>query len=234
MTVLYLITARAGSKGLPGKNTKLLNGKALFLYSVDFARENMSDNDELCISTNDDELIDIAEKNNISIPFKRPEELSNDTANSRDVILHALEYYEKKGRVFDAVFLLQPTSPYRTKEDFQQIIKVYSKENDMVVSVKISKDNPYFNLFEEDESGFIQKSKKSDFSRRQDCPEVYAFNGSMYLINVGSIKRWNFNEFKKIKKVVMPMERSVDIDTIADWVLAEYYLQGNNNFEKQI
>lgn len=224
MKTLFLIPARAGSKGLPGKNTKLLKGKPLFFYSVEFALQNKTENDEICISTNDDALIQLAEENNISIPFKRPEALASDTANSRDVILHALEFYDKKGITFDTVLLLQPTSPLRTQEDFKNIKAAYTNDCDMAVSVKVSKDNPYFTLFEENEAGHLQKSKKGNFTRRQDCPNVYAFNGSMYLINVTAIQKMDFSAFKAVKKVVMPDERSVDIDTQSDWMLTEFYL----------
>ena len=99
----------------------------------------------------------------------------------------------------------------------------------MVVSVKISKENPYFTLFEENKEGFIIKSKEGNFDTRQDCPPVYAFNGSMYLINVKSIKKTKITDFKNLKIIVMPEERSVDIDTLADWALAEFYLKNENS-----
>ena len=94
--------------------------------------------------------------------------------------------------------------------------------------VKIAKENPYFTLFESTTDGFIQKSKSRIFERRQDTPEVYAFNGSMYLINVDSLKKSKLGDFRKIKKIIMPEERSVDIDTLADWSLAEFYLKNEN------
>jgi N-acylneuraminate cytidylyltransferase len=98
----------------------------------------------------------------------------------------------------------------------------------MVVSVKIAKENPYFTLFENSSDGFIEKSKLGLFDRRQDTPEVYAFNGSMYLISVDSLKKSKLGDFKKIKKIIMPEERSVDIDTLADWSLAEFYFKNEN------
>lgn len=224
MKILYLIPARAGSKGLLGKNTKMLGDKPLISYSIDFALNNMKVDDALCISTNDDQVIQIASSLGIQIPFRRPEELASDNANSYDVIMHAINFYEQKETYFDLVLLLQPTSPFRIKEDFENIIQSYQDDIEMVVSVKKSKENPYFNLFEEDKLGFLNKSKESNFQRRQDCPEIFAFNGSMYLINVNALKIQNINQFKKIKKMVMPDERSIDIDTFADWKLAEFYL----------
>jgi N-acylneuraminate cytidylyltransferase len=220
---LFLIPARAGSKGLPGKNTKIFLGKPLITYSIDFALANMRADDELCISTDDENVLAIAKKNGIHIPFIRPPELSSDEASTYDVILHAINYYKSINKSFDVLFLLQPTSPIRIKEDFEKMIAVYHHSLDMVVSVKISKENPYFTLFEESKRGFLIKSKKKNFERRQDCPNIFTFNGSMYMINMNSIVRSNINEFKKVKKVVMPEDRSVDIDTLADWVLAEFY-----------
>lgn len=229
MRILYLIPARKGSKGLPGKNTKLLGGKPLIEYSIDFALNNLKIDDELCISTNDEAVIEIAKSKGITIPFIRPEELANDSASSHDVIIHAINQYEKLNQTFDAVLLLQPTSPFRIQDDFTNLIKEYSVDTDMVVSVKLAKENPYFTLFEENSEGFLNKSKMGYFDRRQDCPEVFAFNGSMYLINIESIKKSRLTELKNIKKIIMSEERSVDIDTLADWTLAEFYLKNENS-----
>jgi N-acylneuraminate cytidylyltransferase len=224
MKILYLIPARGGSKGLPGKNVKRLGDKPLIVHSIDFAIRNKKDEDELCISTDDIKVIEIAKSKGIEIPFVRPDYLASDNATSYDVILHALEHYEKAGKIFDVVLLLQPTSPFRNQEDFDNLISIYNADLDMVVSVKNVKENPYFTLFEEDQLGFLEKSKKGNFQRRQDCPQVFAYNGSMYLMNVATLKKRTISEFQKIKKIVMPDERSIDIDTMADWILAEFYL----------
>lgn len=224
MSILFLIPARSGSKGLPGKNTKILGSKTLIEYSIDFALESLTEADELCISTNDPLVIEIAKNKGITIPFIRPEQLSNDTASSYDVIMHALNHYETINKKFDAVLLLQPTSPFRKHEDLQRLFKEFDKDVDMVVSVKIAKENPYFTLFENTSDGFIEKSKSGFFERRQDCPEVYAFNGSLYLMSVESLKKSRIIDFKRIKKIIMPEERSIDIDTSFDWSLALYFL----------
>lgn len=228
MKILYLIPARAGSKGLPGKNTRLLNGKALVEYSIDFALENATVQDEICISSNDEDVILISEKAGLRVPFKRPDELSSDSASSYKVILHALNFYRNIGKTFDAVLLLQPTSPFREKEDFKKLIAEFSDNCDMVVTVKEAKENPYFTLFEEDKQGLLVKSKAGNFQRRQDCPPVYAYNGSMYLMSTKSLAESEIQGFNKIRKVVMPEKRSIDIDTMADWVLAEYFLTTND------
>lgn len=230
MKTLFLIPARSGSKGLPGKNTKILGNKPLIVHTIDFALQNIDiKNDILCISTDDDDVIKIAFDLGINLPFKRPSELATDEATTYDVIMHALNYYESQNTFFDNVLLLQPTSPFRLQEDFINLISAYDNNCDMVVSVKKSKENPYFTLFEENELGFLNKSKKGNFQRRQDCPDVFAYNGSMYLIKTDSLKNSIITNFKKIKKVLMPDERSVDIDTMADWILTEYYFNSINN-----
>lgn len=233
MNVLFLITARGGSKGLPGKNIKHLGRKPLLWYSIDFARE-FSVDENICLSTDSDEIIAVAGERGLSVPFKRPEHLSSDSASSYDVIIHALEYYKAIGKIFHSIVLLQPTSPFRKKEFLDEMLNQYSESLDMVVSVKECHDNPYFSLFEENKTGFLQKSKAGDFARRQDAPKVYAYNGSIYLMNVASLYRSSIANFQKIKKYVMNEYYSIDIDSQFDWLVAETlvnseYLKNENN-----
>ena len=225
MRKLILIPARAGSKGLPGKNVKHLEGKPLISYSIEFAKEIASEKDVICISSNDMEVLEIARRYGIGLPFIRPDYLATDEAGSYEVIMHALEYY---GTVnFDAVLLLQPTSPLRRISDYLKLESKFKTEIDMVVTVRKSKDNPYFNLFEEDDDGTLKKSKSSAFTRRQDCPAVYAINGSMYLMNIESLLKTNIQGFTKIDKIELPDEFSIDIDTMQDWIIAEYLMRKN-------
>jgi N-acylneuraminate cytidylyltransferase len=224
-----LVPARAGSKGLPGKNTKRLGNKSLIEFSIDFALKHIKSEDELCVSTNDNDVIQIVKRKQLKLHFERPDELSTDNATTQDVILHALNYFQSTGGFFDLVFLLQPTSPFRNDDDWSAIISAYNDSLDMVVSVKESKENPYFTLFEESKEGYLFKSKQGNFTSRQECPPVYSYNGSMYLIKVKSLLEKKINEFRKIKKIIMPEERSVDIDTMADWAIAEFYLNKNEN-----
>ena len=218
MKLLYLIPARGGSKGLPGKNIKKLNGKALINHSIDFARNFTSDKN-ICLTTDSSEVIECALGNNYIAPFKRPDVLSNDTASSNEVILHALNYYESKGLHFDLLVLLQPTTPFRKKEDLRNMINMWDEDFDLMVSVKESKDSPYFNLFEENEKNYLIKSKESKSTRRQDGPKVYAVNGSLYIYNIESFKK---NSINNIKKYIMnePIY-SIDIDNHLDWEVAE-------------
>lgn len=221
MKTLYIIPSRMGSKGLPGKNVKLLNGKPLVSYSIEFALDNIKEGDVLCVSTNDELVIEIAKQLGVEIPFKRPNELATDNASTQDVIVHALNFYENKGVFFDAIMLLQPTSPFRIKSDLLEMFSLFDEYTDMVVSVKISKENPFFNLFIENKDGNLEKPFQGNYTRRQDCPSFYTFNGSLYLINSNSVKNKLISEFKVVKKVLMPDNRSIDIDNQLDWNIAE-------------
>ena len=191
MYCLVVIPARGGSKGIKYKNIKLLAGKPLINYTIEEAKK-VFDNSQICISTDSKKIKNIAEASGLKVPFIRPKELATDTANSRDVLLHAINYYEKRNNsIIDFVLLLQPTSPFRNARHIIESLDLINKNVDMVVSVKESKSNPYFNLFEENPEGFLIKSKKSDFTRRQDVIKVWELNGAIYLINVMSIKRKN-------------------------------------------
>jgi CMP-N,N'-diacetyllegionaminic acid synthase len=224
MERLIIIPARGGSKGIPNKNIKPLNGKPLIQYTVDIARQ-LSADEHICVSTDSVEIARVVESLGLKIPFMRPQALATDTAGSRGVVLHAVDYFEQLNRKYDCIMLMQPTSPFRSLSDLQEMIKLFTKDLDMVVSVKESHSNPYFSLFEENESGYLQLSKKGNYVRRQDCPKVYAYNGSVYLINGDSIRQKEFSEFTRIRKFVMNDVHSIDIDTEFDWWTAEMIIE---------
>lgn len=221
MRFLFLITARGGSKGIPGKNIKPFCGKPLLYYSIDTARA-LANDEDICLSTDDDEIIRAARAYNLEAPFKRPHDLATDQSGSYEVILHALDFYAQQDRNYDAVVLLQPTSPFRTAQHVKDAIALYSPDLDMVVSVNESASNPYYNLFEENSSGYLEISKKGNFTRRQDAPKVYEYNGAVYVMNVTSLRSTKLQEFSKVRKYVMPEEDSVDLDTPLDWEIAEF------------
>lgn len=227
MKVLAIIPARGGSKGLPKKNIKPLNGKPLINYSIESALKS-TEIQSVMVSTDSVEIIDIAQKAGAIVPFIRPESLSSDTATSKDVLIHAIDFLQKKGQEFDYVVLLQPTSPFRRKGDIDNAIKLaVKKDADMVVSVKETESNPYYVLFEENENGLLINSKKGNFTRRQDCPKVYELNGSIYVIKVAALLTCNALKFEKTIKYEMPKHYSVDIDTQEDFDYASFILSKN-------
>jgi CMP-N,N'-diacetyllegionaminic acid synthase len=221
MQTLFIIPARGGSKGIPGKNLKLFAGKPLLSYSIDLARQLTKDRD-ICLSTDDDAIIALAEGMGLALPFRRPYELATDKATTDDVIRHALDFYISIGRTYDNIVLLQPTSPFRQVSHVQEALSLFTPEIDLVLSVNLAEANPYFVLFEETKDGFLIKSKTGTFTRRQDCPKVWQANGAVYIYNVQSLLKGIEPANRRIVKYEMEYEYSADLDTELDWLFAEF------------
>lgn len=227
MKPLVIITARGGSKGVPGKNIKLLADKPLIQYTIEAARKIFSDQ-IICVSTDDSDIKRFVEKLGLKVPFIRPIELAQDNSSSYDVLIHAVNYYQNTGYKPDVIILLQPTSPFRTSNHIIEAMNLFDEDCEMLVSVKKSKANPYFNLFEQNKYGFLAKSKVGSYKRRQDCPDVYEFNGAIYLFKADVLLAKNINEFTKIRKYEMDEMSSHDIDTELDWKIAELLINKQN------
>ena len=222
--ILVVIPARSGSKGIPGKNIKKLHGKPLINYTIEAAKE-IFENSQVIVSTDDKEIAEIAASHGANIPFLRPKELAQDDSSTRDVILHLVDYFERQKSVPSVIVLLQVTSPIRNSKHLNEALDLFfHKDCDMVVSVTESKTSPYFNLYEENKEGYLQKSKDSAFTRRQDVPPVYEYNGAIYIFKTKSIVESEMKDFEKITKYVMSKNDSVDIDDEVDWKIAEYLL----------
>ena len=222
MKPLVVIPARGGSKGVPRKNIKLLNGKPLIHYTIEAARK-VFDDAFICVSTDDEEIKEIAELTGIKVPFLRPTELAIDTAGTYEVLLHAIKYFEKETNYYpDILILLQPTSPFRNEIHIKEALEIYKNSDcEMTISVKETKANPYYLLKEESDEGWLISSKEGSFTRRQDCPKVYELNGAVYVIDVKKLKEKQLNQFEKVVKYEMNEMDSIDIDTYLDWQIAE-------------
>jgi N-acylneuraminate cytidylyltransferase len=227
MKPLVVIPARGGSKGLPGKNIKPLLGKPLIHYTIEAARQVFEDS-QIMVSTDDESIKETVEQLGLKVPFIRPSELATDNSTSFEVLMHAIQYAETNQYYPDTLILLQPTSPLRNNIHIKEALQLFQKEVEMVVSVKETTSNPYYVLFEENENGFLDKSKMGNFTRRQDCPKVWEYNGAIYIINVQSLKNDGHLNFEKVMKYEMKKEHSVDIDTEMDWMIAEYFLNKQN------
>lgn len=222
--VLFIIPARGGSKGLPKKNIKPFLGKPLIHYSIEYARLFVSD-ENICLTTDDESIVSCAREIGLEVPFLRPNNLASDTADMFSVLKHAFNYYsEKNPNKFKIVVLLQPTSPFREKYHFEEAIRLYTYNTDMVVSVCETKGSPYFTLFEEDSEGFLKICKgNGTYIRRQDVPITYEYNGSIYIINpIALAAKKTFNEITQKVKYVMDDYFAIDIDTLDDWNYAEF------------
>jgi len=226
---LVVIPARGSSKGIPRKNVKLLNGKPLIHFTIE-AAQNVFDSSRICVSTEDLEINILAKQKGLNYSYVRPKELATDLTSSHEVILDVIEYYNKQGLAFETVVLLQPTSPFRTAKHIIEAINLYeSSDFEMVVSVKETKCNPYFNLFEENEFGNLELSKKGNFTSRQSAPKIYEYNGAIYIFSKETIMSKQFSEFEKIKKYEMSAIDSVDLDEPLDWKMAELILNEKTN-----
>ena len=225
MKILVIIPARGGSKGIPHKNIKPFNGKPLIYYTIDCARA-ICDDEDICVSTDDSEIISVVEEYGLKVPFVRPAELATDTAGTYEVLLHALSYYEHQGKHYDVVMLLQNTSPFRTVEHVKEALGLYTPDVDMVVSVKECAANPYYCVFEENKEGFLHVCKgDGNIFRRQDAPKVYEYNGAIYIMNAETLKTTHMHKMQKRVKYVMNDRSSFDLDTMWDWQMAEMMIK---------
>lgn len=223
--VLVIIPARGGSKGIPHKNIKELGDKPLICYSIDVARQLTSD-ENICVTTDDDAIIKVVEDYGLKVPFKRPDYLATDTCGSNEVLQHAYQFYQEKGVQYDLIVLLQPTSPFRRIDDVIGSIDLYEPSLDMVVTVKETAANPYYNCYEEDSNGYLVVSKgNGQIMRRQDAPPAYEWNGAVYVINPIRLMEVGLAGLTKVKKYVMDDLHSIDLDTMFDWKVAELVLR---------
>lgn len=223
--IIAIIPARSGSKGLPGKNIRLLKGKPLVAHSIIQAQE-AGIFDEIFVSTDSSEYANIALQYGANVPFLRSDELASDSASTWDCVREAIEQYNSIGKEYDIVVVLQPTSPLRTAGDIINAIKKMLLNNaDSVVSVCEADHSPLLcNTLPEDKSmrGFVRPEIVA--KNRQELPTFYRINGAIYAVGTSYFLRsqtiYDGNSFA----YVMPRERSIDIDTLYDFYLAEYLL----------
>lgn len=227
--ILFVIPARGGSKGIPGKNIKPMGGIPLICRSIDVARKFVDDED-ICVTTDSDEIINVVRQHGMEVPFKRPDYLATDTASSYDVLIHAVDFYKAKGIEYDWMVLLQPTSPFRKEEDLRKMLDMMTDDLDMVVSVKQAETNPYYNCYAVNEQGYLQKFIKTPgagYGRQAARPVIYEKNGSVYVIKIDSLRKQKINEFEKVRFYEMDKVYSIDLDEPLDWIFAEAVLNNH-------
>jgi N-acylneuraminate cytidylyltransferase/CMP-N,N'-diacetyllegionaminic acid synthase len=224
--ILCVIPARGGSKGLPGKNVRQLNGKPLLAHTV-FHAHCSKLIDRTIVSTDSREIARVAKKYKADVPFMRPATLAQDSSSSIDVILHALSWIEKNEKCdFDIVVLLQVTSPLRRAEDIDNAIKMLVDRNaDNVFSVAQTHRNPYFNMVARDLQGRVRRVKNGTFITRQSAPSVFDINGSIYVWWKKIVREKKSMFLKRTMIYEMPKERSVDIDDLFDFTVAQALLR---------
>lgn len=222
---LFVITARGGSKGIPRKNIKPLGGKPLIVYSIEMARRFAPDS-HIIVSTDDEEIASVARSTGLPVPYMRPQELGGDTIGSREVILDVMDWADRQGITYDKVCLLQPTSPFRSAEDVQACLDLYTPNVDMVTTVVESSANPYYDIYETDpDTGFMRIAKGHGlYTRRQDAPQCIQTSGSVYVYNPHAMRTKAQGEMNRVPCLV-DKTRSVDLDTPFDWAVAETVLR---------
>lgn len=228
MHVLALITARGGSKGLPGKNILPLAGKPLIAWTIEAALNSRVSN-LVIVSTDDEEIAQVSRQYGAEVPFLRPAELAQDDSDHISVVVHAIRWLEQnRKQVPDYVMLLQPTSPLRTAEDIDAAVQIAEEhEATAVVSVCEMKQHPYL-ARSISEEGTLQEFVPAglEYLRRQAFPSAYSINGAIYLNRSDSILRDRTFFPSDTYPYIMPAERSLDIDSAWDLHLTELILRG--------
>jgi CMP-N,N'-diacetyllegionaminic acid synthase len=221
--VVCIIPARAGSKGLPGKNIKNFCGKPLIAHTIEQAKQSKYI-DRVIVSTEDGGIAQISLGYGAEVPFTRPIELAGDSSSTVDVLLHAISWLENVDRyVFDILLLLHATTPLRSVEDIDNILTLLVEEKaENMFSVSEAHRNPYFNMVEEGSNGFVRLVKEGRFLTRQSAPKVFDMNASIYVWWKNVLKKEKKIFLSKTKVYVMPKERSVDIDDDLDFRIAEF------------
>ncbi|PKD21119.1 acylneuraminate cytidylyltransferase [Salegentibacter salinarum] len=226
MKILGLIPARGGSKGIPGKNIKMLGSKPLLQYTFEAAESSELLN-KVILSSDDEDIIHIAKQLELEVPFKRPDHLAEDSTSSLEVVKHAVNYYLERGIQFDAVCLLQVTTPCRKPGLIDECILKFQDNNfDSLVSVReVPEDfNPHW-IFEENNGSLkIATGEEKIISRRQDLPKAYHRDGAIYLTKTEVLLNENSLFGKKIGFVNTSASPYVNIDTPEDWKKAEEML----------
>ena len=226
MRKLFLIPARGGSKGLPGKNIKTLSGRPMIEYTLEAASANKTENDEICVSTDDLEIVEVVEKFGIKVPFIRPSNIAADHSSTAEVIEHALAWYNSQGQRFDLVVLLQATSPLRNAIHIKMAISEWSSDIDMPVSVRETDSIHTMYYLKKIRMAFCRKARKVCL-KDVKIVQKYEANGAIYIFGVETFRNNKTMQFNKFKSLLCLKKNSVDIDDIHDFKMAEIILTRN-------
>ena len=222
--VIAIIPARAGSKRIPGKNSKPLLGKPLLEWTIDYAKS-LQGLEHIALSVDSDELAALGVKNGIEVNRLRPADLATDTASSIDVVLEELQYQSEQGRVFDQVLLLQPTSPFRSAMLWPAAQKM--KASTLAPAVIGVSPSPVYpeHLFRMSQTHELQPVLPASqlHKRTQDLPSSFVVNGSLYLVDIQAMRQTrSFIPAGTVGVVSDSPHLDIDLDTPEDWLQAEY------------
>ena len=232
MSTVACIFARAGSKGIPNKNIQTFNGKPLISWTIELALKVKQIN-EVFVSTDSEEIAEIARMAGATIPFIRPSELATDSSPEWHSWQHFIKFLaDKDGRLPEAFLSLPATSPLRSTIDVENCLNEFKKGRaDFVVGITPSERNPYFNMVKKGEDNqvnlVIQQGEK--YSRRQDTPEIFDLTTVCYVGKPSIILTKNSIFEGKVAGVEIPRERAIDIDTELDFQIAEFLFKSKIN-----
>ena len=225
MSIVAFIFARGGSKGLPNKNIRILNGKPLIAWSIEHAKA-VNRIDRVIVSTDSEEIAEIAREYGAEVPFIRPVNLATDESPEWLSWQHGLKYLKSSdGCLPDLMLSVPTTAPLRDVEDINKVIDEYQgNKTDVVITVTESYRSPFFNIVKNRPDGYVDLfiSSEKDLSRRQDCPKTFDITTVAYAAKPSFVLEKN-NMFEgRVRQVIVTKERSIDIDTFLDFELAEY------------
>lgn len=235
--ILITICARGGSKGIPGKNIKLLNGRPVIDYSIKHAIKfaSLYNHVDIALSTDSEKIKEVAAKCGLKSNYTRPEHLANDTVGKIDVLKHVLNYEEEVRKIsYDVLLDLDVSSPMRTIKDLQQAYVKLTENREALNLFSVSKPhkNPYFNVVELKEDGFCKLVKQSNSLSRQAAPLVYDMNASFYFYRKAFFKK-NLQSAITGKSLIFLMDHvCFDIDEPIDFDTMAFLLESKKlNFE---
>lgn len=227
MDVVAFIFARGGSKGLPNKNIRVLDGKPLIGWAIESALA-VSRIRRLIVSTDSEKIAEIALKFGAEVPFFRPADLASDSSPEWLSWRHALTFLKAdEGRLPDAMVSVPATAPLRMPQDIDNCLDLFSAgDADAVVTVTEAHRNPYFNMVQVNQDGTVRlvASTNESHSRRQDAPLVYDMTTVAYVVKPDFVFLRNSIFDGRVKAAFIPIERAIDIDTVLDYQIAEYYV----------
>ena len=229
MSLTAFIFARGGSKGLPGKNIKMLAGKPLIAWAIEQALQ-VPQIKRVIVSTDSREIAKVAKTFGAEAPFLRPDNLAQDNTPEMHAWRHALEFLkEHEGEMPEALISVPATAPLRLPEDIEACIAEYQRSNaDVVLTVSPAHRNPWFNMVKRNGYGKFtlvnDDGKGHRVTRRQDTPEVFDVTTVAYVVK-SSYVLTNDNLFNgEVSAAIVPAERAIDIDTLHDFELAEFFM----------
>ena len=224
MKIFAFIFARGGSKGIPGKNIRNLGGKPLLAHSILMA-QSIDKISRVFVSTDDQEIADIGVEYGAEI-IERPFELAQDDSSEWLAWLHAIEWLEKRREFFDCFVSLPTTSPLRNKADVINCINMLCEDTDIVVTTTNTSRSPYFNMVKK-EDGYFKLAMRTDdnYIRRQDVPIIFDMTTVAYVTRPTFIKKNSKIFDGRVKSVLVPKERAIDIDDEIDFKISEILIK---------